>query len=87
MEAKCSGCGIKTNKVFPECLVCVCCIPDCEKIGLFHSRCFQHWIITNQKLPQLCIFANCWQCQTQTRNIVLRNYEKLQYCFKSCQTK
>ncbi len=83
VSMQCNSCQVKTTRQFPICLNCVCSVPNCENIGLFHSRCFKHWLEFNPNwLPNRCIDPNCWQCNTQSKFVSLRNYEELQYCYQ-----
>jgi hypothetical protein len=81
MSAKCPCCHAQTTKRFQICVNCVCYVPDCESIGLFHSRCFKHWRdLQPVFVPELCLDVNCWQCKIQPKRI--QNYQELEYCYQ-----
>ncbi len=72
----CSKSG--TTKEYPVCLNCVCCEPDCENIGLFHSYCFYH---SEKKQIQKCD-TNCWRCKQDASNG--SNYQEYVYIYETC---
>ncbi len=59
---------------FKICLNCVCSIPDCESIALFHGLCFFHG---NRKQLKNCHW--CWTCDHIPLDIKLKNKDEYIY--------
>ena len=82
-KQQCLSCQRHITKPFAVCLQCVCCVPDCENVGLFHSLCFGHWMKHSQTLhtPKRCGWA-CWSCKQLPQDVVSRNFEELLYIYE-----
>ncbi len=79
----CLCCKKQLLHQFSVCLQCVCCVPDCENVGLFHSLCFKHWILQSQtpQTPNQCDWT-CWSCKQIPQHVLSRNYEEFMYIYK-----
>jgi hypothetical protein len=84
MIKTCISCGKVACKQFSVCLQCVCCIPDCESVGLWHSLCFGHWLSAYpNSIPQPPCDWTCWSCSRYSSSVTKRNYEEFMYIYSN----
>ncbi len=76
----CISCGTESGH-WTICVTCVCCIPDCESVGLYHGRCFVHSTIYHNDKP---LKPCSWTCKSCFSPSGRRNLTEFHWIRKRC---